>query len=1148
MNTKEPKFFLLLIELLTTNLKKKKVVPVIFLFGILLFSTTYIETTIDYVNPVLLNIDNTDNNTNHSLDNKSEDYPSQKIQFKEEMSENNPSLIFSTFFGNNDSTFESRSRVISSLSDGSIVLVGKTGAGYIVKNGYDESYNGQLDIFLTKLDSNGSIIWSTYFGGQKSDEPVVLTINNNDDIVLAGFTTSIDFPVKNAYRNTLIGEKNLFVSKFSSNGSLIWSTYFGGSSLEKIYDLLIDKNNNILLIGDTTSIDFPVKNAYSDTNNGYTDIFISKFASNGSLLWSTYFGGSFSDSHVTANIDLDGNIVMSGGTFSDNFPVKDAFNSSYSGLSDLFIAKIDNNNGSLLWSTYFGGNDFDFSSDVKIDTKNNIIIVGVTYSTNFPTKNAFNSTYGGNKDGFITKFNPNGSLLWSTYIGGNASDILKNIIISLNGTIIVGGMTSSTNFPIKNAYFNTSNFNTSKFIDVVILSLTENGSLVWSTYLGGNSSDLYSMLIYNEERIIITGVTISSNFPLKNSLDNQFMGDEMYVAQFTLQGELEWSTFLGGNSYDRLESSTINKNGDIILTGETSSNDFPIKNPYIEVIQGNENLFVSIISKNASLRYSTYLGPSKGDTVYYTETDSNDNIIIAGETSSISFPVKNASFNNFKGRVDCFIAKFTSNGSLLWSTYLGGNQDDRISDIVIDSNDNIIIAGETNSADFPLVNPIQTELKEQHSSFITKFSPDGKVLWSTYLGEGSLNQFIFQVKLDSNDNIILVGATDSQTIPIKNAYLSRIMGDIDGFILKFSPGGELLWGTYLGGIDFDRIECMTIDSKDNVIVAGHTFSEDFPVVNSLSLFNKIVDGFITKFNPNGRIAWSNIIGGENIDYIRQIDIDRNGNIGFVGVTQSTNLPTKNAFMGVIGGETDIFAGKFSADGILLWSTYLGGKSYENRGQMKIDTEGNMIITGITYSQNFPLKNSLLNTFSGQYDIFVAKFSNNGQLSWSTYLGGNASDLLLDFCLDSHGNIILTGITDSTNFPLKNPYQKEKSRETDMFVTAFLPNGRLTMSTYFGGKMIDISFQITTDKENNIIIVGGTFSSDFPTKNAYDTKNIGMDGFIIKLLAIEGSFDLDIFETLQHFIEKYWIQFVFVGITIVIALPVYYYNNKKLPKN
>ncbi len=403
--------------------------------------------------------------------------------------------------------------------------------------------SGVWDAFVASFKSNGKLRWSTYLGGSLMDEGNSIAIDSNDNVYITGWTVSADFPTKNAYDSTFKGNNyngDAFITSFTSDGVMRWSTYFGGSTNDWSSDIAIDSNNNLYITGFTDSSDIPIKNAYDETFNGYIDAFMASFTSDGSLFMSTYFGGSSYDYGYSIAIGSDNSIFITGNTMSPDFPIKNAYNSTFDGYlnGDAFVISFSSDY-LVRWSTFLGGSDMDQGNGIAVDTNNNVYIVGVTSSSNFPTKNAYNSTFGAynppdmfyfsplnNKDVFVTSFTSDGTLRWSTFLGGSNSDEGYDITIDSNNNVFVTGRTASLNFPTKSAY----NITKYRGYNAFVTSFTSDGNLRWSIYLGGSDSDSGNNIVADSKgNLFITGTTSSLDFPTNNKYNTNNGIDDAFL-------------------------------------------------------------------------------------------------------------------------------------------------------------------------------------------------------------------------------------------------------------------------------------------------------------------------------------------------------------------------------------------------------------------------------------------------------------------------------------------------------------------------------------------------------------------------------------------------------------------------------------------
>lgn len=402
----------------------------------------------------------------------------------------------------NGSLNESGNGVCTDTS-GNIYVVGNTNSSDFstTAGAYQISFGGgPNDIFIQKYNSSGILLWSTYFGGNSDDMGTQIATDSSGNVYITGGTYSLNFPVTpGAFQAVSGGGMDAFVAKFNTNGMLMWSTYYGGSGDETGYDIAINNLGNVYVTGNTFSGNFPVTGgAYQVTSGGASDAFIFGMNSTGTQLWSSYVGGSATDAATSIAIDnTTNNIYLTGKTMSANFPVtiqSGAYNqASIAGATDGFITKF-NSLGFLLWSTYFGGTSLDVPNSISCDNNGNIWIAGYTASVNLPTQNPgsgyFQVAYaGGSTDGMFLKLNSSDSLVWSTYYGGTSADYGMSIS-AVNDSVYATGTTNSTNFPTTPAsgafYQGTFGGGSS---DGFLLRLNSSTSVLLATYFGGTGNE-----------------------------------------------------------------------------------------------------------------------------------------------------------------------------------------------------------------------------------------------------------------------------------------------------------------------------------------------------------------------------------------------------------------------------------------------------------------------------------------------------------------------------------------------------------------------------------------------------------------------------------------------------------------------------------
>jgi len=370
-------------------------------------------------------------------------------------------VLYATYVGGAGDGFEEYSRIVVN-SAGEKIMLGESPASAFFPTtvgSYSTSNAGSSDIVVSKINTIGdALVYSTFIGGSGLDLTIDGTTSqlaSDGGLVVTGTTESTDFPtVVGAYDNSFNGERDAFVFKLNVNGnSLQYSTFLGGSTRDFGLALALDAGNNIYLAGTTFTGDFPITGgAYDQTENGFGDIFVAKFNSTASSLeFSTLIGGDSIDIAYTIALDAQNNIILGGHTNSTDFPTTSgAYNQTLNGDRDLIVCKLNSTGSTLLNSSYFGGSGFEECWGMDTDATGNVYLTGYTKSTDLPTVNALQPTYGGgDRDAYLVQFNPTFStVINATYFGGDGWDNGRALLVDANGTPYICGYTSSANFDL----------------------------------------------------------------------------------------------------------------------------------------------------------------------------------------------------------------------------------------------------------------------------------------------------------------------------------------------------------------------------------------------------------------------------------------------------------------------------------------------------------------------------------------------------------------------------------------------------------------------------------------------------------------------------------------------------------------------------
>jgi Beta-propeller repeat/Abnormal spindle-like microcephaly-assoc'd, ASPM-SPD-2-Hydin len=445
------------------------------------------------------------------------------------------------------------------------------------------------------------------------------------------------------------------------------------------------------------------------------------------------------------------------------------------------------------------------------------------------------------------------------------------------------------------------------------------------------------------------------------------------------------------------------------------------------------------------------------------------------------------------------------------TTFGGTNGGTTGQGIAVDAGGNAYVAGETVSSDFPVTpGAFQGSPSGGSNGVVLKIDNSGAVVYATYLaGSGTSINLALAIAVDPSGDAYVTGTTNATDFPVLNAFQPTLTGGAAGFVTEFNlTGSALVYSSYLGGsgptltVNDEQGVSIAVDSGGNAYVTGQTASSDFPT--TANAFQPVfgggqcgsrpcVDAFITKVASGGAtLTYSTYLGGTSDDDVSHIAIDPAGDAYVAGGTHSFDFPVLNAFQPACVPSSDTlfpcgtaFVTELGPSGsALVFSTYLGGSGGDGAGGIALDSAGNIYVTGVTASTDFPTANAIqpsLNPAPGQPDAFVTEFNSGAsQLVYSTYLGGSGDDFGTGVAVDSLGEAYITGLTDSTDFPVSNALQATYGGGTDdAFVTAFQAGGGgLIYSTYLGGGGQDIALGIAGNGAGDVWVTGISNSTTF----------------------------------------------------------------------
>ena len=447
-----------------------------------------------------------------------------------------PELVYSSYLGG---SLSDQGFGIAVDATGNVYVTGSTDSAEFptTAGAFDTTQNGGEDVFVTKLNAAGSaLVYSTFLGGTGTDRGLGIAVDGTNNAYITGVTDSDDFPTHvNAFQGARAGLNDAFVTKINATGSaLLYSSYLGGSLNDQGNAIAVDSASKAYITGETNSVDFPTDAQAPQGDLAVApDAFVAKIdpdqAGADSLIYSTYLGGNQNDRGFGIAVDAALRAYVTGMTDSGNFPTQNPLQAALGGGEDAFVTRLNAAGSALEYSTYLGGGLDDQGNAITVDAANTAYVTGATSSggvTPFPTTvGAFDTTFNGIQDAFVTKLNNTGTtLVYSTFVGGAAEDVGRGIAVDGTGNAYITGDTQSDNFPTAGSPFQAAR---ASLQDAFITKLNTTGTgLVYSTYLGGSQIDIgYGIAVDPLDDAYVTGETGSGDFPTTaGAFDTTFNG------------------------------------------------------------------------------------------------------------------------------------------------------------------------------------------------------------------------------------------------------------------------------------------------------------------------------------------------------------------------------------------------------------------------------------------------------------------------------------------------------------------------------------------------------------------------------------------------------------------------------------------------
>jgi photosystem II stability/assembly factor-like uncharacterized protein len=726
-----------------------------------------------------------------------------------------PTLVYSTRLGGLSGPTYMHS--IAADATGSTYVTGSTpGNDFPLKNPEQASFGGYSAIFVSKLAANGgSLIYSTYFGGSDSDQATGIAVDSRGQAHVAGYTNSTDFPLKNPLLGTPKGLGDAFVSVFNAAGNgLIFSTYLGGSCFDYAYGIAVDSAGDSYVTGQTCSTDFPTTpGAYLTANpNGYYESFVTKLNPTGTALgYSTYFGDG--GSAIAQSIAVkNGAAYIAGETYTSSFPATaGAAQTTYGGNGDSFVGELNAAGNALVYATYIGGSQQDYTTGIAVDSSGAAYVAGDTLSSDFPvTPGTFQHNTGGGSDGFVTKVNGTGShFVYSSYLGGFLDEFVYGITVDASKNAILTGQTYSGNFPL------TAALQPQKFENSIGLLKTANGGTSWTqSALQGepqaisfDSMTPANLVVTTDDQVVFYSPNGGTSWATSNPMifANALARSPSNPAVVYAGGCLVYSSTDGGHSFSLAGNAPGNCANQLVVDPLSSATVYALAYNTIGrstdggvtwtglTVPGGGTFYLYDLAINPVTTSTLYCATSAG---LYRSTDVGNTwtlLNIGGYTAPYVSQVLINPNNPSTIYADV-------SGSV-WKSMNGGTSWTKASSGLIDYANSIAISASTPST-----------LYAVSGSGNVYVTTNSGTLWTLKTPLAPTRPF-------------------SVAINPKNPQSAFVLSYVGytAFAAKVNPAGSALaWSTYLGGSDGEQALAVATNSSGDAFVTGQASSTDFP--------------------------------------------------------------------------------------------------------------------------------------------------------------------------------------------------------------------------------------------------------------------------------------------------------------------------------
>jgi hypothetical protein len=801
---------------------------------------------------------------------------------------------------------------IATDSSGNVFVTGGYSGTITIGSTELTSTSLSVDIFVAKCDTNGTFIWARSIGNTNTDRGYGIATDSSGNVYVIGYYSGIaDF---GSTALTSAGSFDVFVVKYDTDGIDQWAKSIGGSFSDHGYGIATDSSGNVYVTGYYSgTANFWPGTSLNSVGYSF-DAFVAKYDTSGTFQWARSIGGTDTDKGNGIATDSAGNVYVIGeyrGNITIGSTTLTNTDSSF--YSDIFVAKYDTS-GTVQWADSIGGVNGDIGLGIATDSTENVYVTGYYEGTITIGSTTLTNTDSFLYDAFVAKYSPSRNLNINTrvdiqgnaYVASNLEVGTANLFVDTQiSKVGVGTATPEATLHVEGNVYVSSNLEVG---ETTISSIVSDGvpNVSWAKSIGGTGSDDVGNAIATDSdgNVYVIG-QYRDEITLGTITLNSAGGTDAFVAKYDTSGTVQWAKSIGNTSFDYGYGIATDSSGNVYVTGGFRiTADFGSGTSLNSA--GGIDGFVAKYDTSGTVEWAESIGGTSSISGYGIATDSSGNVYVTGFYQGTANFGSGTSLNSNAGNYDVFIAKYNTSGTAQWATRLGATGYDEGRGIATDSAGNVYVTGYY-SGNTTFGGITLTSNAGSSDAFVVKYDTSGTAQWAESIG-GGLSDHGYGIAADSSGNVYVTGRYNGN-ITIGTTQLTNAGGE-DAFVAKYNTSGIVQWARKISGTGSDRGNDIVTDSAGNVYVTG--YYENTITIGSTQLTSVgSFDVFVAKYDTSGTAQWAKTIGGADSNRGYSISVDSSGNVyvtgqysGTADFGPSTSLTSAGAY--------DVFIAKYSS--------------------------------------------------------------------------------------------------------------------------------------------------------------------------------------------------------------------------------------------